>query len=179
LLPVHVTHRAYQERQRESVVRLVAENPVLGKDIEAYADTIGLFYAMDPERAAPILRANYSRGGPLAIDPVVMLRAILLMFYLRIQSFGALVQRLAGSALLRAFVGCEDPPGRTTFYDLCRSRHNATSSPGCPGSGPWPARPPNAASASAGRRGSTRRDRRNRCCARRRCSSWSICATRS
>ena len=78
----------------------------------------GLFYAMDLDRAAPILRANYDRGGPLAIDPVVMLRAILLMFYLRIASFGELVKRLAGSALLRALVGCEEPPGRTTFYDF-------------------------------------------------------------
>ena len=118
LLPVHVTHRAYQQRLRESIVRLVGENPVLRTDVAEYADLLGLFYAMDLDRAAPILRANYARGGPVAIDPVVMLRAILLMFYLQIQSFGKLVRRLRGDALLRALVGCEKPPARTTFYDF-------------------------------------------------------------
>ena len=38
------------------------------------------------------------------------------------QSFGELVETLAGSARLRALVGCEDPPGRTTLYDFLVSR---------------------------------------------------------
>lgn len=118
MLPAHVSHRAYQERLRESIVQLVQENPALRKDVLAHAEVIGLFFGMNLDRAAPILRRTYTQGGPLAIDPIVMLRAIFLMLYLGIHSFGALVQRLAGSALLRLLVGCEAPPGRTTFYDF-------------------------------------------------------------
>ena len=117
-MPVHVTHRAYQERLRKSIVRLVEQNPALRQDIWAYTDLVALFYSMNLDRAAPILRRGYARGGPLAIDPVVMLRALLLMLYKHMQSFGELVETLAGSAVLRALVGCEDPPGRTTFYDF-------------------------------------------------------------
>ena len=108
----------YQERLRETIVHLVQQNPALREDVEAYADLIALFYAMDLDRAAPILRANYARGGPLAIDPLVMLRAILLMFHEKVPSFGKLAKELAKSTLLRALVGCERPPGRTTFYDF-------------------------------------------------------------
>ena len=165
-----MTHRAYQARLRESIVRLVAENPALGKDVEAYTDVIGLFYAMDLDRAAPILRANYGRGGPMAIDPVVMLRAILLMFYLQSQSFGALVQRLAGSALLRVLVGCDDPPGRTTFYDFLAR---------LPGFRTMARRAAKRRVRKRRPKRSTRRGRRNRCAAPRRCSSWSTCATPS
>ena len=94
------------------------QNPTLRQDIWAFTDVIGLFWSMDLDRAAPILRRVYSKGGPLAIDPIVMLRAIFLMFFLKIASFGDLVERLAQSAVLRALVGCTTPPGRTTFYDF-------------------------------------------------------------
>ena len=71
LLPLHVAHREYQERLQESIIRLVEENPALRVDVEAYADAISLFWSMDLDRSAPILRRTYDRGGPVAIDPVV------------------------------------------------------------------------------------------------------------
>jgi hypothetical protein len=118
LLPEHESHRVYQERLRESILQILDRNPDLRTDVWEYTEVISLCYAMDLDRAAPILRRTYARGGPLAIDPVVMLRALLVMLYLHIASFGELVSRLAGSTLLRAIVGCEHPPGRTTFYDF-------------------------------------------------------------
>ena len=118
MLPVHVTHREYQDRLRASIVGLAAESPNLRKDVEASADVIGLCYAMDLDRAAPILRANYARGGPLAIDPAVMLRAILIMCYRMIPGFTALVDELKRSSVLRVVIGCEEPPGPSTFYDF-------------------------------------------------------------
>ena len=94
MLPVHVTHREYQERLRASIVGLAEESPKLRKDVEGSADVIGLCYAMNLDRTAPILRANYARGGPLAIDPMVMLRAILIMCYRKIPGSSALVDAL-------------------------------------------------------------------------------------
>lgn len=74
LLPAHVTHPQYQAQLRESIVRSVKENPALRRDVEAHAELIGLCCAMDLDRVTPILRAAYSCGGPLVIDPVVMLQ---------------------------------------------------------------------------------------------------------
>ena len=47
-----------------------------------------------------------------------MLRAILIMCYRRIPGFSALVDALERSSVLREVVGCEEPPGRSTFYDF-------------------------------------------------------------
>lgn len=118
MLPEHEPHRVYQERIRQSIIALVEQNPAWREDIEAYADVIALFYGMDLDRAASILRRAYSQGGPLAFDPLVMLRALFLMFFRKIASFGALVKELKGSSLFRLLVGCEQPPARTTFYDF-------------------------------------------------------------
>ncbi|MGC8489182.1 MAG: transposase [Clostridia bacterium] len=95
-------------------------NPALRADIEAHGDLVGFFYALDLDAATHVLRRSYRRGGPLAWDPAVLLRILFLMFFERHLHFGAVLDRLRQSTLLRVLCGIDDDrvPGRSTVYDF-------------------------------------------------------------
>ena len=50
LLPVHVTDRTYQERRRESLLRLAEQSPVLRQDIWAHVDLVSTNVAAERSR---------------------------------------------------------------------------------------------------------------------------------
>jgi len=47
---VHVTHRTYQERRRESILRLAEQSPALRQDIWAHADLVITHVAAERSR---------------------------------------------------------------------------------------------------------------------------------
>lgn len=47
---VHVTHRTYQERRREPILRLAEQSPALRQDIWAHADLVVMNVAAERSR---------------------------------------------------------------------------------------------------------------------------------
>ena len=120
MLPAFVPHSLYRKTTQDRITVLADQNPALRADIEAHGPVIGFFYALDLDAAARVLRRQYSRGGPDAWDPAVLLRILFLMFLERDLHFGAVLERLKRSTLLRILCGLHagQVPGRSTLYDF-------------------------------------------------------------
>jgi hypothetical protein len=113
-------HIAWQQQVRTWLQSHV-HDPGFDALVQEHAVAIETLLALDLEPAREILLLGYAANprGSTPIDPVVMLRALLLAILVGAVSINRWVPRLRASPLLRVLAGFdgEGSPGVGTFYD--------------------------------------------------------------